>query len=350
MKRSGIIAGGNWIVDHLKSIECWPDQDTLANIREESRGNGGSPYNLLKDLHRLGARFPLEAIGLVGNDEFGRWILADCRAHRIDTRQLRASCPLPTSYTDVMSVRSTARRTYFHQRGANALLAPKHFDFTRTNAKFFHLGYLLLLDTLDAVGRDGRPRACTVLRAAAKAGLMTSLDLVSEASDRFARLVPQVLPEVDHLFVNEYEAARSTGIKLQTGRHISLGSVQRAADMLLEFGVRKTVFIHFPDAVYARCRDGARFWQPSLAFPKERIAGTAGAGDAFAAGVLFGLHEAWPIQRCLLLGVSAAAASLTAVDCSSGVRSARQCLALVQEVGLRSLPLKEGSKSAITGL
>jgi sugar/nucleoside kinase (ribokinase family) len=338
MKRNGIIAGGNWIVDHLKTVDCWPEQDTLANIRKESRGNGGSPYNILKDLRRLGAPFRLEGVGLVGHDELGRWIIADCRAHRIGTCQLHADCPLPTSYTDVMTVRATGRRTFFHQRGANAQLAPRHFDFKRTRAKFFHLGYLLLLDSLDAPGKDGRPRACTVLRAAAKAGLITSLDLVSEASDRFARLVPQVLPEVDHLFVNDYEAARSTGIELRPRGKISPPAVERAAEALLRFGVRRAVLIHSPEAVYARQRDGFGLWQASLDFPKKRIAGTAGAGDAFAAGVLYGLHEDWQLQRCLLLGVAAAAASLTAVDCSSGVRRASRCLALAREVGLRPLP------------
>ncbi|MBI2498393.1 MAG: ribokinase, partial [Opitutae bacterium] len=215
MKRTGLIAGGNWIVDHHKTIEHWPEQETLASIREESRASGGSPYNILKDLTKLGAPFPLEGIGLVGNDELGRWILADCRAHRIETRQLRARSKLPTSYTDVMTVRVTGRRTFFHQRGANAQLAPGHFDFRKTRAKLFHLGYLLLLDTLDAPGIDGRPRACEVLAAARRRGLVTSLDLVSESADLFARLVPPVLPEVDRLFVNDYEASRATGIEVR---------------------------------------------------------------------------------------------------------------------------------------
>lgn len=338
MKRSGIIAGGNWIVDQLKSIDCWPEQDTLANIRRESRGNGGSPYNILKDLRALGARFPLEAVGLVGADDMGRWILADCRANGIDTRQLHITPRLPTSYTDVMSVAATGRRTYFHQRGANARLGPAHFDFRRTRAKLFHLGYLLLLDTLDAPGADGRPRACAVLRAATRAGLVTSLDLVSEASNRFAQLVPQVLPEVDHLFVNDYEAARSTGISLHQNGRIRRSAVERAARALLASGVRRVVFIHFPEAVFALNRESRAIWQASVDFPKERIAGTAGAGDAFAAGILYGLHEEWSLERSLLLGVAAAAASLTEVDCSSGMRSAGSCLQLARRYRLRQLP------------
>jgi len=338
MKRQGIIAGGNWIVDHLKSIDCFPAENTLANICEESRGNGGSPYNILKDLAKLGARFPLEGVGLVGDDDLGRWILADCSAHGIDTRQLHTDPVRPTSYTDVMSVKEGVSRTYFHQRGANAKLAPGHFDFSRTRAKFFHLGYLLLLDRLDAPGRDGRPRAAQVLRRARQAGLLTSLDLVSEASDRFRVLVPKALAEVDHLFINDYEAERSTGIDLRRAGRIQRRAVERAAARLIDFGVRREVFIHFPEAALAYSRDGRITWQAAVDFPARLIAGTAGAGDAFAAGVLFGLHEEWPTERALLLGVATAAAALTAVGCSSGVLPAARCLALAKKFGLRTLP------------
>jgi hypothetical protein len=59
--RSGILAGGNWIVDHLKIIDVWPTQDALASILTEANRNGGSPYNVLKDLFCLGAPFPLPA-------------------------------------------------------------------------------------------------------------------------------------------------------------------------------------------------------------------------------------------------------------------------------------------------
>ena len=63
--RTGILAGGNWIVDHVKMINTWPAQDSLATIEAESASNGGAPYNVLKDLARLGAPFPLSAVGLV---------------------------------------------------------------------------------------------------------------------------------------------------------------------------------------------------------------------------------------------------------------------------------------------
>ena len=62
--RTGLLAGGNWIVDHIKLIDTWPAQDALASICRQSSSNGGSPYNILVDLAQLGAAFPLSAVGV----------------------------------------------------------------------------------------------------------------------------------------------------------------------------------------------------------------------------------------------------------------------------------------------
>jgi sugar/nucleoside kinase (ribokinase family) len=336
--RSGIIAGGNWIVDHVKTIDLWPPQDSLASILGESTGNGGSPFNILEDLARLGAAFPLEAVGLVGDDANGTWIREECRTHGIDARQLRTTTGAPTSYTDVMTVAATGRRTFFHQRGANALLASEHFDFSATHAKIFHLGYLLLLDELDRVDAAGLPFAADVFRRARAAGLRTSLDCVSENSDRFHTVVAPVLPLVDVLFANDFEAERLTGVTVRHESGVDPSAVERAAQALLACGVREWAIIHLPEAVHARSARGDSLWQGSVRVPAADIKGAAGAGDAFAAGVLLGLHEDWPMPRALELGVCAAAASLHHPTCSDSVRPADECLALGRLHGFRAPP------------
>src|SRR5688500_42886 len=333
--RRGILAGGNWIVDHVKLIDAWPAEDTLVSILGQSSSNGGSPYNLLVDLARLGAPFPLAGAGLVGDDENGRAILADCRAHQIDASQLRMTSAAATSYTDVMTVVNTGRRTFFHQRGANAHLDVEHFRFDVTNARLFHLGYALLLDGLDRID-DGRPRACKVLQQAKAAGLQTSLDCVSEASNRFQTIVKPMLPFVDILFANDFEAETLTGAPLRRKNAIHAAAVGEAARLLLKAGVQSWVVIHFPEAAFACHVSGQGLWQPSVRVPQQAIAGAAGAGDALAAGVLFGVHEEWPMARSLNLGVCAAAASLTHPSCSAGVARAETCSASAERLGYNS--------------
>ena len=336
--RRGCMAGGNWIIDYVKLIDTWPPQDALATIVGQSWGNGGAPYNVLKDLAKLGASFPLEAVGLVGNDASGRLINDDCRAHGIDITQLRFTTAAPTSYTDVMTVKSTGRRTFFHQRGANAFLAPEDFDFTQTRAKLFHLGYALLLDTLDAAGSDGAPRLTQVMAKAQARGLTTSLDCVSDNSDRFRAIVTPVLPHVDLLFANDYEAEKLTGLSLRNGAKLERRAAEQAAQSLVRIGVREWAVIHFPEGTCACSVSGDTLWQPSVDVPPEKIAGSAGAGDAFAAGVLYGIHEDWPMAHSLRLGVCAAAASLYQPTCSESVRPVNDCLALGDQLGFNGLP------------
>src|SRR5439155_24270023 len=112
-------------------------------------------------------------------------------------------------------------------------------------------------------------------------------------------------------------------------------ALRRAAGALLQRGVRDLVVIHFPEGAFARTREGEDVWQSSLKLPPKYIAGTAGAGDAFCAGVLFGLHEGWELERCLMTGVCIAAASLSDATCTAGVKSLASSLALARKFGFK---------------
>ena len=79
-----------------------------------------------------------------------------------------------------------------------------------------------------------------------------------------------------------------------------------------------------------------RTWrQGSVRLPREQVRSTTGAGDAFAAGVILGLHEGWPVERCLRLGVASAAASVRSPNTSDGIAPAEACLAEAERAGYR---------------
>ena len=338
MNRSGLLIAGNWILDQVKLIDKFPAEQSLVNILHEYTSNGGSAYNIVMDLIRMGATFPLEAIGLVGNDFNGVRIVDHCREAGVDVRQLQMIPDTPTSYTLVMSVKQTGKRTFLHHRGANSLLDIDHFDFRISQAKIFHLGYLLLLDRLDEIQENGRTKASLVLENAKKEGFLTSVDLVSEDSDRFATLIPCALPYVDYLFLNEYEASRLSGVnlmELKEPREMA-ARCKEVFEIIFGMGVKEWIVIHHPDGVWASHLDGRQLFQPSLLLPQEKIVGANGAGDALAAGVLWGVHEGWDMEKSLNLGVCAAAASLSHVTCSDGVVPHEDCLALAATYGYRS--------------
>jgi sugar/nucleoside kinase (ribokinase family) len=334
-ERSGILAAGNWIVDHVKVIDLWPSQDALAIIQNETHGNGGSPFNVLIDLARLGAKFPLQGAGMLGTDAAGDWILEVCRQHGIDISSMHRTDAAPTSYTDVMTVASTGRRTFFHQRGANALLESSQIQLESSSAKLFHLGYLLLLDRLDEACPTFGTKSAELLHRASELGFVTSADVVSEESDRYRHVVFPTLRHVDLLFMNEFEAGHMVDSKIRVGDGIDRDALVSTAQVLVQAGVRQWVIIHFPEGIFAVSPNGKRIFQPSLNLPTDRIKGATGAGDAVTAGVLFGYLEGLPMETCLVYGICAAAACLLHPSASSGVLPLPKCLDFARELSFR---------------
>jgi sugar/nucleoside kinase (ribokinase family) len=335
-QRSGILAAGNFIVDYVKIVDAYPEQDMLASILSESKANGGGPYNVLKDLAAMKAKFPLAACGLVGNDDNGEWIRQDCAAHGIKSDQLHCTQERSTSYTDAMTVQSTGRRTFFHQRGANALFSACHCDVSKTSARILHLGYLMLLDHMDSFAPDGRTHAALLLATAIDAGLETSVDMVSTEHPQFREIALSAIPYTDHLIINEIEASRVLGLKLSPNDGRAL---LNAARDLLALGVRQTVTVHTEHGAVATSTTGEHCVQASLQLPAGFSKGATGAGDAFAAGLLFGMHEGMSLQQRLHLAVCTAASSLSDPTPSNGVLSVTDCLALGERFGCVGLNL-----------
>jgi sugar/nucleoside kinase (ribokinase family) len=324
----GLIAAGNFIVDHVKLIDAWPEEQRLATILSSSSHNGGGPYNVLKDLAALGAPFPLHAIGRVGDDPDGRWILADCQGAQIGTSHLSSAPGASTSYTDAMTSAANGRRTFFHHRGANATLSQKNFPSPLPPARLFHLAYLLLLDSLDELLPDGTTGASQVLAAAAAAGLETSVDVVSASHPMAAEITRAALPHTHRLIVNEIEAAMI--LRRPSPKDPGPRQLADLASALLDLGVLLEVVVHAERGAAAATSDGETITARSLDLPQGFIKGATGAGDAFAAGYLFATHEGWPIPRRLTLAAAAAAACLSHPSASGGVLPLEHCLALAQ--------------------
>ncbi|MGQ9591911.1 MAG: carbohydrate kinase family protein [Planctomycetota bacterium] len=337
MERAGIACVGNWIIDHVKTITSWPREETLATILSEELGTGGSAYNVLVDLSRFRVGIPLYGVGLVGDDADGRKILQDGRARGIDMSRVRTVPGVSTSYTDVMAVKDTGRRTFFHHRGANALLGPEHISAGELPCRVLNLGYLLLLDRLDEPDPEHGTRAARVLAAARSAGIWTSIDVVSEHSDRFQRIVRPSLPHADFCIVNEFEAGQTTGREIVRGDSFDWREMEGAARDLLRLGVRKLAVIHTPQASVGVSASGEVRWQPSHDLPPGFIAGTVGAGDAFLAGMLVGIHEGWDLGKTLRFATAAATSCLRHPTTTGGVVSAEEIWRLAGELPYRKI-------------
>jgi sugar/nucleoside kinase (ribokinase family) len=339
--RAGVLCAGCVLVDVNKRLDRFPPPEQVAIIEEETHDSGGPGFNLVVDLYKLGAPFPLELVGVIGDDAHGKLVLDICRGAGIDARAVRVAAGAVTSYTDVM-IEPGGRRTFFHQKGANALLAPEQFDFSATRARIFHFGSPGLHDVMDRP-RPGGNGVSEVLARAQAAGLRTNLELVSLSPERLRALAGPCLRHLDYVIVNELEAGALTRIDVDMPPGLDDGADRRgawrraeaAARALLDLGVSRLAVVHFPAGCVAAGKDGALHRQGSVRVPPADVRSTNGAGDAFAAGVMLGLHEGWPVERCLRLGVCVAAVSLGAYSTSGAIRPAAECQAYGERAGFR---------------
>ena len=338
MHRNGIAAGGTFVVDHTKLIDAFPEPEALAHILDCRVSNGGGPFNLLVDLARLEAPFPLRAIGCVGSDRDGQWCAQRCREHGVDTTRLRVCSGVGTSFTDVMTERESGRRTFFYRAGANALLDIDDFGVADLDTRLLYLGYPMVLDRLDAPHPESGTRSAELLRQARATGAQTCVDLVTAAPERFDTVVPPVLRQADLCLMNELEAERLTGLGLRQNGELVGDRGVAAARSILDRGVHRCVVIHSAEGAVALAKDGACARRGSAWVPPERIGGSAGAGDAFAAGFLLGWHEQAGLDEALLDGIAAATACLLEPTTSDGVRPLAECRELIRALGLRAAP------------
>jgi sugar/nucleoside kinase (ribokinase family) len=332
--RSGIISGGCILVDVNKSVDHYPAEERLALIASESHDTGGPGLNLPVDLARLGALFPLEVVGVVGDDAHGRLVRDVCRQAGIGTDGLGVLPGVPTSYTDVMIVKENGRRTFFHHQGANARLLPSQFDFSRTRARILHIGSPGMHEDMDRPTASGNGFTEVLARARA-AGLRTNLEMVTFPPERMRALAGPCLPLLDTIVVNELEAAALAEVETHRDGAPDFERAEAAARRLVELGVSQLAVVHFPAGCAAAVPGGRTFRQGSVRVPPADVKSTNGAGDAFAAGVLLGAHEGWPVERCLEAAVCVAAVSLGAYSTSGAIRPIAECLAYGRAHGFR---------------
>jgi sugar/nucleoside kinase (ribokinase family) len=333
--RSGILCGGCVLVDVIKTIDRWPPEQEVALIAHETAECGGPGLNLALDLAKLGAEFPIAVVGAIGADRYGEQIATTCASLGVNGTGLRRHVGTPTSYTDVMVVKETGRRTFFHAQGANALLTEADFDLAGSNAAMLHLGSPGLhtrLDALDDVGETGFLR---LLRTARGLGMKTNLELVSLPKPELALRAGPLLPHLSTIVINDHEAEALTGLTVTQGGVTTFAAAERAAADLLARGVAEAAFVHFPAGGVAATRDGGLYRCPSVVVPPEAIVSANGAGDAFAAGAMFGTLSGWPIAECLRLANAAAATALRSASTFAGVLPFSECLALAERWGWR---------------
>lgn len=330
-ERKGITICGNVLLDLVKDISQFPKPGMLVDIKSISRAVGGCTPNTLIDLAKIDQSIPLSAIGRIGNDDHGQFVLSQLQNNGINTRRISVSETAPTGFSDVMSV--NGERTFFHNRGANVELTAADIDVTTLDCNLLHYGYISLMDGFDAPDAEYGTVLARFLHDVQEQGIKTSIDMVSNSNVDFNKLVCPALKYSNYAIVNEIE---SCAIFNLSPRHddgsLNIENVRRAMEMMAECGVSDKVIVHCKEmGLCLNVKTGAFTIVPSLKIPKEEIKGSVGAGDAFCAGCLFCIYNDYSDTAILEFASAAAACNLFAENSVDGMRSAGGIRQVLQE-------------------
>ena len=306
--KTGIAVAGTILVDKINVISAYPQAGELTKIRSLKKSVGGCVPNVAIDLKRICPDLSVKAVGKVGMDENGNYVKDVLSQNGVDIENVSIGKD-KTSFTQVMSV-TGGQRTFFTYAGASADFGENDVPMSALNVKMLHLGYFLLLDKID--NGDGEK----ILKSAQEIGVKTSIDLVSENSDRYSIVLP-CLKYVDNLIINEVEAGGLTGLA-PTMEHL-VGMAVRLKD----FGVKERVIIHTPEVGVCVSKNGIQL-VPAYDLPSDFIVGTTGAGDAFCAGALLGIYQGKSDKEILEFASASAVAALSSADATSGLRTEQE--------------------------
>ncbi len=290
-----------------RRVDSVPARGSLGLVDEISLRGGGCALNTASVLARLG--LSASVVGKVGTDPFGDFVLGLLDERAVERHGVLRDPDVATS-ASVVLVDSGGERTFLHLPGANGHVRLEELDEdVLFSGRVLHLAGALVMPEL-----DGEPTAAVLGRAKMR-GLTTSLDTVWDATGRWGRLLPS-LPFVDVFVPSLAEAAAISG------EH----EPSPAAAWLRERGVGTVALKLGAEGCYVAGEGFASF----VPAPAVEAVDSTGAGDAFAAGFLYGHLAGWPLERTAAFANAAGALAATAVGAVEGVTDLDGVLALVQ--------------------
>ena len=299
--------GGMFLIDEDEAKTIYDAMGTSVEI------SGGSAANSIACIASLGGKGGF--IGKVADDALGETYRRDLRALGVefDTATL-ADANGPGTGRCLIHVTPDAQRTMTTYLGAAGLVEPDDVEeaFILRAAMTFFEGYQFE----QPVARAAFQKACEVARGAGYKSALTLSD-VGVVDRQHAALLEFIPTHVDILMANEQEGARLFGTD-------DLDQMINAAPELCPL---TAITLSEKGSVLVP-QDGEPVHIDAV--KPTSLVDTTGAGDAYAAGLLFGIARGKPLATAGALGSLAASEVIS----HFGARPQRNLAEMAREAGL----------------
>ncbi|RYG93084.1 kinase [Loktanella sp. IMCC34160] len=229
----------------------------------------------------------VQAVGGVGHDDMGDWVMMKLAHYGIDTDQMQRIEGFATS-SSIVTTRPDGARPALHKKGATGgfYIGDDRIDRV-LDTKILHIGGVGLMDRMDN-GRNAE-----ILAAAKARGCVTTLDVFASTGDDLAKIRP-LLAHTDYFMPSEEEAMALSG----------LTDFEDICSFMLDQGVGAIIMTLGAQGAMYRDAQGRKVDIPAYDI---NVVCTCGCGDCFNAGVATGLHLDRSIEDCIRFGQASAA-------------------------------------------
>jgi sugar/nucleoside kinase (ribokinase family) len=255
------------------------------------------------------------AVGGVGHDDMGDWVLMKLGAFGIDTTMM-ARCAGFTTSSSLVTTRPDGARPALHKRGAtDGFFIEDHQVDDLLDTRILHVGGVGLMNRMDA----GRTEE--ILAEAKRRGVTTTLDVFASTPDDLPK-VERLLPHTDYFLPSEEEARALSG----------LSENRDLAQFLLDRGAGCVILTLGAEGAYCRHRDGTEFATPAFAVD---VKCTCGCGDCFNGGFATGLIKGMDLRQAVQVAQASSAQNATGLGSQAGVRDFAATLAFIAATPVR---------------
>lgn len=286
----------------------------LKHVARFEKHFGGAEFNVAVGLSRLGHR--VGWAGGVGDDEFGREILAFARGEEIDVSRATLDPQAPTGLYFKERRALGQLRVYYYRAGSAA---------SRMRFEDLDLDYLLSSTFLHLTGITAAlSESCHdliehLILSANERNVPISFDAnvrwrLFDGRDPRETLKP-LIDRADLLFLSDEEAELLLG-----------GSDGESVQQARQKMRAKTIVVHRADGAFA-VEEGGIAERPGY---DVKVVDTVGAGDAFVAGFLAGRLRSWETGECLEMANACGACAVTVPGDVKGLPTDDEALALLR--------------------
>jgi ribokinase len=289
---------GQCSLDHIVSIDTYPEEDTKPEVLDWTEQGGGPVATALVALTRLGVKTTF--MGRISNDRAGKEIKRGLKEEGVDVRGLIVKKGGRSQRAFIVVNRKNSKRTIFWQRPTVPGLRPKEVRTALIKASAF-----LLLDGLMV---DASILAARIAR---RYGIPVMLD-----AGRVRAGMLELCKLSDYIVCSEEFSKDIAGTPEKALKELSL---LRPGAATITLGKRGSI---------TWSKEG-RFRQRAF---KVRAVDTTGAGDVFHGGYIYGLLCGWEIKETVRFASAFAALKCLKPGGRTGIPTLKETLGFMKGV------------------